>query len=116
MQRYEESKQRIQESMVPNPIYDSDGDTPVYDSIQPHYETLVAVVPQRFTKIHKAPSVTKSSHGNDQADVDVSRYVDQPVQLPQSVRSQSSGHTVTDAGGESASGSYYNTVSLRTTR
>ena len=112
-EKYEESKQRIQESMVPNPIYDGDGDGPVYDSIRPQYETLVAVAPQRFTETHQSSGVIKSSHSNDEA-ADVVRY--QSIhQLPQ-FRSQSSGHTIADAGGESASGSYCNTVSLHSPR
>ena len=99
--------------MVLNPIYDGDGDGPVYDSIQPQYETLVAVAPPRFTETHQASSVTESSHDNEQADA--IRYVDQPFQLPQ-FRSQSFAHIIADIDGGSASRSYRNSVSLPTPR
>ena len=99
--------------MVPNPIYDGDGDGPVYDNIRPQYETLVAVAPPRFTETHQASSVTESSRSNDQADM--IRYVDQSVQLPQ-FKSQSFAHTTADIDGGSASRSYCNSVFLRTPR
>ena len=56
--------------MVPNPIYDGDGegDGPVYDSVRPQYETLVAIAPARFTETQQGSSVTELSHNND-ADV-----------------------------------------------
>ena len=101
-QRCKESKQRVCQTMVPNPIYDGDGDGPVYDSVRPQYETLVAVAPARFTETHQASSVTESSHNND---ADVVRYVDPPVQLPQ-FRSQSFAHTIADIDGGSVSRSY----------
>ena len=101
---------------MPNPIYDGDRNGPVYDSIPLQYETLVAVAPPRFTETHQSSrlSVTKSSHSNDEA-ADVVRY--QSVHLPQ-LRSQSSRHTIADAGGEyvHASGSYCNTLSLHSPR
>ena len=96
--------------MVPNPIYDGDGDGPVYDSIRPQYETLVAVAPPRFTETHQTSSVTESSN-----QADVIRYVDQPVQLPQ-FRSQSFAHTIADVDGGKASRLYRNSVSLPTPR
>ena len=99
--------------MVVNPIYDGDGDGPVYDNIRPQYETLVAVAPPRFTETYQASSVTESSHNNDQANA--IRYVDQPIQLPQ-FRSQSFTHTIADIDGGSTSRSYSNIVSLPTPR
>ena len=103
-QRCKDSKQRVCQTMVPNPIYDGDGDGdgPVYDSVRPQYETLVAVAPARFTETHQASSVTELSHNND---ADVVRYVDPPIQLPQ-FRSQSFAHTIADIDGGSASRSY----------
>jgi hypothetical protein len=96
--------------MVLNPIYDGDGDGPVYDSIKPQYETLSTVAPPRFTE---TSSVIKPSHSDD---ADVIRYVDQPVQLPQ-FRSQSTAHTGTIADnidGGSPSRLYCNSVSTST--
>ena len=102
-QRCQESKQRVCQTMVPNPIYDGDGegDGPVYDSVRPQYETLVAVAPARFTETQQGSSVTELSHN----DADVVRYVDPPSQLPQ-FRSQSFAHTIADIDGGSASRSY----------
>ena len=98
--------------MVPNPIYDGDGDGPVYDSVHPQYETLVTVAPARFTETHQASSVTESSHYNN---ADVVRYVDPPVQLLQ-FRSQSFAPNISDMdeGIRSSSRSY--SVSLPTPR
>ena len=112
-----ESKKRIHASMVLNPIYDGDGDGgPVYDSIKPQYETLPVVAPPRLNETHQgSSSVMKSVHSDD---VDVTRYVDQPVQLPQ-FRSQSFAHnaTITDnIDGESPSRLYCNSISLSTPR
>ena len=90
--------------MVPNPIYDGDGDGPVYDSVRPQYETLVAVAPSvtAARAQQQASTVTGTSHNNDP---DVVRYVDPPIQLPQ-FRSQSFTHTLTDIDRGSASRSY----------
>jgi hypothetical protein len=108
-----ESKKRIHASMVLNPIYDGDGDGPVYDSIKPQYETLSTVAPPRFTE---TSSVIKPSHSDD---ADVIRYVDQPVQLPK-FRSQLTGHTTgtiaDNIDGGSPSRLYSNSVSLSTPR
>ena len=107
-----ESKKRIHASMVLNPE-DGDGG-PVYDSINPQYETLSAVTPPRFTETHQgSSSVIKSSHSDD---VDVTCCVDQSVQLPQ-FRSQSFPHscytTITDnIDRENPSRLYCNSISL----
>jgi hypothetical protein len=103
-QRCQESKQRVCQTMVPNPIYDGDGegDGPVYDSVRPQYETLVSVAPVRFTETQQASSMTDLSHNNDP---DVVRYVDPPIHLPQ-FRSQSFAHTIADIDGGSGSRSY----------
>ena len=92
--------------MVLNPE-DGDGG-PIYDSINPQYETLLAMTPPRFTGTHQgSSSVIKSSHSDD---VGVTCCVDQSVQLPQ-FRSQSFAHntTITDnIDGESPSRLYCN--------
>ena len=116
VQMSKESKKRIHASMVLNPE-DGDGG-PVYDSINPQYETLSAVTPPRFTETHQgSSSVIKSSHSDD---VDVTCCVDQSVQLPQ-FRSQSFPHscytTITDnIDGESPSRLYCNSISPSTPR
>lgn len=110
----EESKQRVCQTMVPNPIYDGDGmvdeDGPVYDSVRPQYETLVAVQAPLHPRVtpadeemhHQASSVTEMSHNKD---IDVVRYVDPPIQLPP-FRSQSFAQTIADPDGGSMSTFY----------
>ena len=88
-----DSKRRVFNTMVPNPIYSAEEEGPVYDSIRPQYETLVAVSPQSLTERNLGDS------GEEKADtVDSVRYIDQPVHVS-TLRSQSFAHTISDTSG-----------------
>ena len=84
-----DSKRRVFNTMVPNPIYSAEEEEgPVYDSIRPQYETLVAVSPQSMTD-------GNLGDGGKKLDPDDVRYVDQPVHLNKR-SSQTFAQTVSD--------------------
>ena len=95
---FDESTNRVQNAMVHNPIYDG----PVYESVQPHFDSLSSVTKQDLSSSNTSacnspppggctstPPNTLQLQSNQQANV---RYLDRPIQ-PQ--RSQSLSHTPT---------------------
>ena len=87
------STNRMQNAMVHNPIYDG----PVYESVQPHFDTLTATVKQDLslsnTSASNSPprSSTPPNTGSANNSQRMVRYLDQPIQL----RSQSLSHPST---------------------
>lgn len=87
------STNRMQNAMVHNPIYDG----PVYESVQPHFDTLTATVKQDLslsnTSASNSPprSSTPPNTGSGNNSQRMVRYLDQPIQL----RSQSLSHPST---------------------
>ena len=87
------STNRMQNAMVHNPIYDG----PVYESVQPHFDTLTATVKQDLslsnTSASNSPprSSTPPNTGSTNNSQRMVRYLDQPIQL----RSQSLSHPST---------------------
>ena len=82
------STNRMQNAMVHNPIYDG----PVYESVQPHFDTLTSSVKQDLSLCNtnsasNSPpgSLTPPNVGNGNNSQKTVRYLDQPLQL----RSQS---------------------------
>lgn len=95
--RNSDAKQRVCNAMIPNPIYGGDEaeSGPVYDSIRPQYETLVAVAPSQTSSL---PGTSR----NDELDEDKTvRYVGQPQLQPSQLRSMSfASSSVSDGNGD----------------
>lgn len=95
--RNSDAKQRVCNVMIPNPIYSGDEaeSGPVYDSIRPQYETLVAVAPSQTSSL---PGTSR----NDELDEDKTvRYVGQPQLQPSQLRSMSfASSSVSDGNGD----------------
>ena len=73
---------RMQNAMVHNPIYDG----PVYESVQPHFDTLTASVKQDLSLSNTSASndppgsSTPPSAGCSDSSQKMVRYLDQPIQ------------------------------------
>ena len=76
------STNRMQNAMVHNPIYDG----PVYESVQPHFDTLTATVKQDLTFSNTSASnspprsSSPSNTGSENSSHKTVRYLDQPIQ------------------------------------